>query len=354
MSNPRLFSKKKFVFWRQKFVRYIKIGFYAGLGFTILLFPFYSNFQLASFVRQFVLYMVLSIFIWVGNEWLVDFLDRRISWIERPRSRLFWTLITTLGYTVPLVMAFQAAYYWLVFNKDFWEFIAQFRMIDYFITIAITLVIVSFLHGRAFLYGWKESILETEKFKQAHISAQYETLKNQVNPHFLFNSFNVLSILVYKDADLAAKFIKQLAQVYRYVLDTREKEVVTLKEELKALESYIFLMKIRFGENLIIQLNISPGYEEMIVPLTLQMLLENAIKHNEISKSYPLDIQINRVENDWISMKNKFYEKQQAQHKSGIGLENIKARYKFISQKEVEIIKTEKFFEVKVPIVKLK
>jgi len=164
---------------------------------------------------------------------------------------------------------------------------------------------------------------------------------------------NVLSNLVYKDQDLAAKFIKQLSKVYRYVLDTREKEVVTLQKELDALESYIFLMKIRFGKNLIVHQNVQSQPYEQIVPLTLQMLLENAIKHNEISKAFPLTIHIERLDNNLISIKNNLQEKKQLHEKSGVGLENIKARFQYISNQKVEILKTDSEFEVRVPTVEM-
>lgn len=351
--NTRLSPRKKFAFWKYPLWTYLKISFFVAVGIWLVFAPFNDS-GIVNTLSQIGAYTVVSILIWMGIEWMVEVMDEHISWLERPILRVILTLISTILYSLIIVIGVNALYYWLMYDVPILKFVKNVGPGTLYSTAAITTIIGSFLHGRGFLMAWKESMKETEELKRAHIAAQYESLKNQVNPHFLFNSLNVLSNLVYKDADLSAKFIKQLSLVYRYVLDTRDKEVVTLREELDALEAYIFLMKIRFGENLKIDLNIEPKHDEMTVPLTLQMLLENAVKHNEISKAYPLEIQINRVGQDVILIKNKLREKVQNQHKSGVGLENIKARHKFISEKEVEILKTDEFFEVKVPIVKLK
>jgi hypothetical protein len=346
-------SEKKYVFWKHPLWQYLKVSIFFGLGLTLVFLPF-NDFGWVTLLRQIASYTLISILIWAGIEWMVDVMDQHISWLERPILRMLITLFSTVIYSIIIVVGINALYYWWFFDVGFWDFMERATPGIYYSTSAITIIIGSILHGRGFLMAWKDQVKETEELKRAHIAAQYESLKNQVNPHFLFNSLNVLSNLVYKDADLSAKFIKQLSLVYRYVLDTRNKEVVTLKEELDALEAYIFLMKIRFGESLKVSIDLDSNNNEMTVPLTLQMLFENAIKHNEVSKTNPLEIQIGRLAEDTIFIKNKLQAKGQIQHKSGVGLENIKARHKFISEKEVEIIKTDASFEVRVPIVKLK
>lgn len=303
-------------------------------------------------MREIFLNIMVSILIWVGIERMVVLFDKWISWLDFPFWRFVLTTITTISYALFIVVGFNYLYYWIRHDIPLPTYLDRLGIGIFYTTSAITLIIVLFVHGRAFLMGWKASLLEAEQLKQAHISAKFESLKNQVNPHFLFNSFNVLSNLVYKDPDLAAKFIKQLSQVYRYVLDTREKEVVSLERELENLEAYIFLMKIRFGENLKVSQEIVPAHNEMIAPMTLQMLLENAFKHNEISKSHPLDIQLSRV-GEYLSVKNNLQEKKQTQHRSGIGLENIKERFQFISNLPVKVNKTAGLFEVQIPSVKL-
>ena len=161
---------------------------------------------------------------------------------------------------------------------------------------------------------------------------------------------NVLTTLVHKDADLAEQFIKQLSHNYRYILDTREREVVSLDEEIKNLEAYIFLMKIRFGESLKCHINVD--FNGQIAPLTLQMLVENALKHNEISKAHPLSIEVFLEENDkYIVVKNNLQKKNNVADSTGVGLENIKSRYKFLSDKTMIITQANDCFIVKIPII---
>jgi hypothetical protein len=304
-------------------------------------------------LKSYVPNVIFCMSLWKANEGLVAFLDRYISWFDRPILRFFISVLGTIVVTVLVINLLNMFFYWLYFDRTPLEYIQIVSPWDFIYTVLITGVISLFFHGRGFLIEWRASAIEIERLKQAKIAAQYETLKNQVNPHFLFNSLNVLSSLVYRDQDLAAKFIKQLSKVYRYVLDTRDKEVVSLQNEIDALESYIFLMKIRFGDNLQVSQNVTPQPNEQMVPLTLQMLLENAIKHNEISKAFPLKIEINRLKNGLISMKNDLQEKRQLEEKSGVGLANIEARFKYISDKKVEILKTKTTFEVHIPIVEM-
>jgi LytS/YehU family sensor histidine kinase len=175
-------------------------------------------------------------------------------------------------------------------------------------------------------------------------------LKNQVNPHFLFNSFNALSNLVYEDPDKAVKFIKQLSEVYRYVLDTRDREVVSLEEELRFLQSYIYLQKIRFAEKLTIDIQLE-NVNSQIAPLALQILVENAIKHNIVSEDDPLQVKI-YPDNGFIAVENNLQKKSMGVEPSaGVGLENICRRYEFLSDKKVEILEDTDRFLVKLPIL---
>jgi LytS/YehU family sensor histidine kinase len=163
----------------------------------------------------------------------------------------------------------------------------------------------------------------------------------------------VLSSLVYKDADTSAKFIGQLSNVYRYLLYNQDKKVVTLKEELEFLESYLFLLKIRFGENLVVLNNITCDTDKYYVPpVVLQMLIENAIKHNVVSKKSPLEIML-KSENSSLTVSNNLQEKEVKEESTYIGLKNIKSRYLFLSNKTVNIEKTDEWFNVKIPLLEL-
>jgi LytS/YehU family sensor histidine kinase len=198
----------------------------------------------------------------------------------------------------------------------------------------------------------KKSQLEAEKFKQISMEAQFEALRSQINPHFLFNCFNVLSSLVYRDADASAKFIAQLSNVYRYLLSNQDKRVVPLQEELDFINSYGYLLSIRFGENLVIENNVVTHDEYFIPPATLQMLIENAIKHNVASKKNPLHVKI-FLEGKTLIVSNNLQEKTIKETSTQIGLKNIQSRYEFLSDNKVEIIKTDKAFTVTIPLLQL-
>jgi LytS/YehU family sensor histidine kinase len=196
---------------------------------------------------------------------------------------------------------------------------------------------------------WQKSIENEERLKRENVVAQYETLKNQVNPHFLFNSLNTISTLVSKNLDVANKFIKQLSEVYRYVLEFKDKELVDIETELKFIDSYLYLQKIRFGDNLDIKNRIETG-DFYIAPLTIQILVENAIKHNIISDEKPLKIELLNEE-PYIVIENNLQKKKILESKKKIGLNNIRSRYEVLSEKPVIIEESDKKFKVKVPII---
>jgi sensor histidine kinase YesM len=196
------------------------------------------------------------------------------------------------------------------------------------------------------LTSWKDAVLDSEKLKK-------ESIRNQINPHFLFNSLNVLTDLLYENQEQAAQFVTQLSQVYRYVLTHKDEEVVKLRTEIEFIEAFIFLLKIRFGKNLIIENNIMTDDKKMIPPLTLQILIENAIKHNIITSEEPLTIKIEQ-EDDFIIVKNSIQFENSIKKSTGIGLNNIEERYKFLSDKKIDFRIHNNLFIVKVPLLEIR
>lgn len=204
-----------------------------------------------------------------------------------------------------------------------------------------------------FVVRWKKAQVEAEYLKKVTVEAQFEALRNQINPHFLFNCFNVLLSLVYKDQDTSAKFISQLSNVYRYLLYSQQRKVVSLQDEVAFIESYLFLIKIRFGSNVIIRNELKdPPLQFAIAPAVLQMLIENAIKHNVISKAHPLFISL-YTRNERIYVENNLQEKTEKESSTSVGLQNIISRYEFLSDKKVEVTKTQSKFVVSVPILEV-
>lgn len=200
--------------------------------------------------------------------------------------------------------------------------------------------------------------IEAEQLKKQSIEARFDALRSQINPHFLFNSLNVLSSLVYRDPDTSARFIEQLSNVYRYLLNNQDQKLIPLREELEFINSYYYLLKMRFQENLNIAHEIPETKKDYyIAPATLQLLIENAIKHNVVSKKNPLDIKIyienGKPEINKIVVENNLQPKPVQEASSKLGLKNIKSRYTFLAGREAVEIITAPNFIVKVPLIKL-
>lgn len=293
---------------------------------------------------------VLWVVLWKGNEWLAIYPDRYISWREFPTRRLLIGICLHIVYTLLASFAVEQLAN-LILNGEFrWRSFDE--ILSYNLTAVIIAIIISlFLTARTFVYFWRDLAIEHEQLKAESMASRFASLKAQMNPHFLFNSLNVLSGLVYKDPDLSAQFIRKLAEVYRYVLDRQDKEVVSIEEELEFINSIIFLQRIRFGEHLKINITIHPNSSYKIAPMALQMLVENAIKHNVISADQPLNVEIGQNGHHFF-VKNSLQKKQVMSGSLGIGLNNIKKRYEFLTDRPVIIDQQEDAFIVKLPILK--
>jgi LytS/YehU family sensor histidine kinase len=289
------------------------------------------------------------ILLWQGNGHISDYISTKIAWLEKPLERFIYGVLGVVIYTpIAVYLLFLIA-----------EFGFGMQLIDFkaslIISLIITFAISLFVNAASFFKNWKQAALDAERLKKAHIESQYETLKNQVNPHFLFNSLNALTNLVYEDQDQAAKFIRELSKVYRYVLDTRAQELVTLQTEIDFANSFIFLQKIRFDEKLQITIDITGSEQKFVPPMVVQMLLENAIKHNIISQDDPLHITIAvSREDEMLAVKNNLQVKKiPLEDSSGAGLTNIKSRYSFLSKKPIEIIDGPDEFIVRLPLLEV-
>jgi len=284
--------------------------------------------------------------LWKGNQLTGYYMDQWYDWLKQPVHRL---VIGVLGHAAFTALAILGIYY---FYNLFFDLYLGNLNITLLLAIGVTFLVSAFLYGREFLIAWKQLAIDSERMKKEAITAKYESLKNQVNPHFLFNSFNVLTNLVYEDQDVAAKFIKKLSDVYRYVLEARNKELVSLEEELKFVEAYIFLQKIRHADSLKFQKKLDGVNGVKVAPMALQMLVENSIKHNIVAENQPLTIHL-YTEGDYIYVRNTLQKKNIIKEAgSGIGLSNIKARYEFLSEVPVDVQEENNEFKVGLPLIK--
>lgn len=295
------------------------------------------------------------------------------------RIRITYTFITNIVVLYLLyIFCFKAVQHKINKAKEFWYFIGGSLVITVLLSLALSkcyfliepndqallnqyyttnliknLIILIIAQLSTFLlYSVSErqqALLENEKLIAENIRIRYEVLKSQVDPHFLFNSLNTLNGLIAINTDKAQEFVQNLSLVFRYTVGN--KEIMHLDEELDFTESYASLMKIRYGDNLQIQYNIEEKYlTHCIMPISLQLLVENAIKHNVISNKHPLIITIETTPSDTVRVLNNIQPKQKAEPGTGIGLANITERYKLLFQKEVYITQTDVFC-VEIPLI---
>lgn len=201
---------------------------------------------------------------------------------------------------------------------------------------------------------YKTKWMEAEELKRISAQAELQSIKNQINPHFLFNNLNVLSALVMKNTEEANRFIEEFSKVYRYILNNHDKELVDLKTELDFIKPYIFLLQKRFSDGLSVSVNIPAAYENFyIIPASLQMLIENAIKHNVISKNKPLHIDVHVNGNNTVVVSNNLQLRDTAVPSTKIGLTNIIKRYWLVSGQQVNVTTTSSEFKVTLPLLNL-
>lgn len=219
------------------------------------------------------------------------------------------------------------------------------------VAIVANSIIMLIIESYFLIKAWIKSKLELEQLKREKAESQYAALRNQVNPHFLFNSLNTLSSLIRTSPEKAIDFVDRFSKIYRYVLDVNDKIVVELKDEMNFLQSYYFLQKIRFGENLIIETHLNAeSLKRFILPLSLQIVIENAIKHNEVSSERPLQIRI-EINGNYLTIKNNLQLKHSLEPSNGIGLQNIKERYSHISDIIPEFIVENDEYIARLPLL---
>lgn len=308
------------------------------------------NDSFKSFMLSFAWSYTICFTQWVGQLAINEAMSRRFSWKTQAARRSITHVVLSALYSGIAFALVQFAMTWLI-NKDvsgIWDWLFNASLMAVLISVCITLIYTSV----GFFKAWKASIIQAEQLKNEMLNYKYEALQNQINPHFLFNSFNVLSDLVYEDQDKAVKFIQQLSKLFRYVLDNREKEMVSLSQEEKFIRAYCFLIQNRFEDKLQVDINIDAQPDELLIPMALQVLVENCVKHNVISKSQPLHITIRKTEG-YITVVNNLQEKDVSQDSSKIGLSNIKQQYQFFTDQPITIEKTKKEFKVSIPVLKM-
>lgn len=305
--------------------------------------------------KRVVMALIWNFAIWFtqifGHSIHFQLWDRVLPWTKKPLLRAIATILSIIIYAAIAFAAVQTVMMLIFFqqfpDRSFWNMLTNSGMA---VTIAIVFSVVVTLIS--FLNALRKSELEREKLRTEMMVYKYNALQNQINPHFLFNSFNVLSELVYEDQDLAVKFIRQMSDLYRYVLAVKNEDLVPLTKEVDFIKAFIFLLETRFEKRVIITNELKANSDEQIVPMALQVLVENAVKHNEATSAKPLQINLKR-EGDFIVVNNNLQKKQSEADSTKTGLNYLRERYAYL-EKEIEVSENGEAFVVKLPIIKLK
>lgn len=325
----------------------------ANLLLTFLVIVLFFNSAFVSidvFVRSFLWGLTICVTQWSGIVYITYRIDQKIPILKYPTKRIVLGLLAMVVYSVVAYLSIQILMIWIInntFSLDIMYAIFRGSYVAFLIGAALALM----FSANGYLQAWRKAELKSEQLKTEMLAYKYEALRNQINPHFLFNSFNVLSDLIYDDQKQAVMFVQQMSGLFRYVLDSRDKELVPLRDEMAFIESYIFLLKTRFENKIEINNEIKAADDDLIVPMSLQLLIENAVKHNEVSTSKPLKIELIKTENQ-IEVKNILQIKNIGDSSNGIGMKNLHQQYRFFTEALIEIHHTDQFFSVKLPLLK--
>jgi sensor histidine kinase YesM len=332
------------------------------IGFRLILIPFFGiaipiitgminldNFSHWKIKLSFLYTILIAFLVWQGNRYLLFSLRSYFNWHKKPLHKIGILLLSISFYTIPLSVLMLTGWYKLFTDTQ----INKEIVITSTLIIMICVVFITHVYETAFLVKESESeIVRNEQLERAKAEAELEALKNQIDPHFIFNSLNTLSYLIEVKPVKAKQFNDSLADVYRYILHNKGRELVLLQEEIGFLNDYFSLLKIRF-ENAV-QLNILCDeiifQQYLIPPISLQVLAENAIKHNEFTDETPLVITI-RTESGSLSIHNDKRAKISRRESSKIGLHNLQERYRLIAGKEIAVQDDERNFTVVLPLL---
>jgi two-component system, LytTR family, sensor kinase len=298
--------------------------------------------------------LIMTTVIWMGNRYIMIWARSRYPQFELVKKRLLiqslvmlvYTLITNnvLGYILD-VCGLKEGHGFPgsdLYTETFHSNVAA---------IFCSLTVVAIYESIYFMNELRQSVEEKEMLKRESLKAQLSALKTQVNPHFLFNNLNTLSSIIPEDPKKAVDFVQQLSRVYRHILEVQDEQSIPLKDELDVMKAYAFLLQTRFGDNLDITINVpEEKLKKRIVPLSLQILMENAIKHNIVSADKPLKIEV-FAENGRLVVTNNLQKKNQVNESTGIGLDNIRNRCRLLGSGKVEVTENGSNFTVSIPLI---
>lgn len=300
---------------------------------------------------SYAFFTLVSFLVWQGNVWLMHFIRKRYTWSFQQYHKIVISLfLVNIVYSGAISATLLSV--WRSYSKE--NIVHQSPVVSATLIIIIAACFITNIYEIIFLNREREdSRSRVEQLNIAKAQAELEALKNQIDPHFIFNSLNTLSFLITRDPQSARLYNDTLAKVYRYILSNKEKDLVLLKEEVEFISNYFYLLKIRFGDaiSMVIEITDLSSEDFLIPPISMQALVENAIKHNEFNEKTPLTIQVS-VSSSYAIVKNVINLRTYTVPSSRIGLGNLDNRYKLITKRNIIIENNFKTFTVKLPIIK--
>ena len=310
----------------------------------------HRRYNVTELTLSYSFFILIFLVVWSGNIWLIRLIrkkyDSRYYHVYKVILSLF---IVNIGYSG--IVSFLLLLCWKLLSKE--TYITWGAIINTSLIVIIAATFITNIYEIIFLNKEREyNLSRVEQLNIAKAQAELEALKNQIDPHFIFNSLNALSFLITRDPAIARLYNDTLAKVYRYILGNKERDLVLLREEVEFISNYFYLLKIRFSEaiNMEIEINDLAAEDFLIPPISLQALVENAIKHNDFTDSDPLTINVSIFSNQVI-IKNAIHPKNYPAPTSKIGLSNLNNRYKLITNRNITIENNFNFFTVKLPIL---
>lgn len=288
----------------------------------------------------------LAFCIWQGNRYLLFRTRRRFTWFDKPIEKLILLFMNNIFFTSPLTIAWLCLWYrWAGFNSIRWDTVTTVALVN-----VICVLFVTHVYETVFMVKEQQNEqLRNANLYKAKAEAELEALKNQIDPHFMFNSLNSLSYLIDIDPQRARQFTEHLAEVYRYILSQKERTLVMVDDELAFVGHYIRLLQLRFGAALEITHSHADATTTLIPPISVFVALENAVKHNEVSTRLPLRIDLTIDQNDFV-IQNPLQPKRSLQPSSGIGLKNLDERFFIITGKRIRWENDGRYFTVRMPL----
>lgn len=299
---------------------------------------------------SFPLIYIIGIASWRGHVFIGNRIRYKYPELKQTRTRvmiLIFCLIPFMSFSVCLIFFLYDVFHILGYKLNYDDL-----KMGLLVGFSVNIIFETLFEADFVLSKYKESVGEKENLQQLSLETEFDTLKNQVNPHFLFNCFNTLSSLIAVDKQRAEIFLSELSKVYRYLLRNNMESLSTVENEIKFIQSYYQLLKTRHGEAVCINIEIDKRYESYLLPsLTLQLLVENVVKHNVLSKNKPLVIDIFTVAGNKMVVNNNLQRRTAKAPGNKVGLDNIRAKYALLKQNGFQVMEDEKNFTVVLPLI---